>query len=358
MLNRYRIVGALTTLAVLGGTTTACGPFGGDARTVSAYFEDTAGLFVGNEVGVLGVPVGTVTEIEPQGEKVKVTFDITDESVKVPANVGALVVARSVATDRYIELSPVFHSGDEELPAGAEIPITRTKTPVEWDEILAALDRFTNGLAGTDGKAGALSNLLAVGAKALDGTGATANQTLSDVAKAAEALSSHRGDLTGSIDNLATLTQVLASNGKTIDEFSSSVTAAVAMFDSEKEEFGKALTSLSSALNQLATFVKNNRSALKQTTTGLTEVTTDLLKHRAQLGEAVEDLPLAFENLGKAVTHNGYVNVRLPLQDLSPVPDLTDALCQALPANLCNALGLDPLTSLSDLLNILGGGAL
>jgi virulence factor Mce-like protein len=358
VLNRHRIVGALTTLAVLGGTTTACGPFGGDTRTVSANFEDTAGLFLGNEVGVLGVAVGKVTAIKPEGDHVKVTFDITDDTIKVPADVGAVVVARSVATDRYIELTPIFHSGDEEISSGASIPITRTKTPVEWDEILAALDRFTNGLSGADGKAGALSQLLAVGAKALDGTGATANQTLADVAKAAEALSSHRGDLTGSIDNLATLTQVLAANGKTIDEFSSSVTAAVAMFDGEKEEFGKALTSLSSALNELATFVKNNRGALKKTTVGLTEVTTDLLKHRAQLGEAVEDLPLAFDNLGKAVTKNGYVNVRLPLQDLSPVPDLTNALCAALPANLCNALSLDPTTTLSDLLNILGGGLL
>jgi virulence factor Mce-like protein len=356
VLNRHRIVGALTTLAVLGGATTACGPFGGDTRTVSAYFEDTAGLFVGNQVGVLGVPVGTVTAIDPQGDKVKVTFDITDDKIDIPANVGALVVARSVATDRYIELSPVFHSGDAKLADNASIPITRTKTPVEWDEILAALDRFTEGLSGTDGKAGALSNLLAVGAKALDGTGATANQTLSDVAKAAEALSSHRGDLTGSIDNLASLTQVLAANGKTIDEFASSVTAATAMLDSNKEEFGKAITSLSSALNELAAFVKHNRAALKKTTVGLTDVTTDLLKHRAQLGEAVEKLPLAFDNLGKTVTKNGYVNVRIPLQDLSPLPDLTNAICAAVPANLCNALGLDIGSSLGDLLNIFGGG--
>jgi hypothetical protein len=36
-------------------------------RTVSAYFDDTAGLFVGNEVGVLGVPVGQVTDDRGRG---------------------------------------------------------------------------------------------------------------------------------------------------------------------------------------------------------------------------------------------------------------------------------------------------
>jgi virulence factor Mce-like protein len=355
VLNRNRFVAALATLAVVGGGTTACGPFGGDTRTVSAYFEDTAGLFVGNEVGVLGIPIGDVTAIEPEGDKVKVTMVLTDDKIQVPADASALVVARSVATDRYIELAPVFHTGDTALANNGTIPITRTKTPVEWDEILAALDRFSKGLAGKDGQAGAFSNLLAVGAKALDGTGATANQTLADVAKAATALSSHRGELTGSIENLASLTQVLAANGKTIDEFASSVTAATALFDSEKEGFGKALTSLSTALNELAAFVKNNRSALKKTTIGLTDVTTDLLKHRTQLGEAIEDLPLAFSDLGRSVTKNGYVNVRLPLTDLSPLPDLTNALCAALPAGLCAAAGLDAGATLNDLLNLLGG---
>lgn len=355
MLNRKRFVAALATLAVVGGGTTACGPFGSDERTVNAYFEDTAGLFVGNEVGVLGIPIGEVIDIEPQGDKVKVTMVLTDEKIQIPADAGALVVARSVATDRYVELSPVFHAGDEALADNATIPITRTKTPVEWDEILAALDRFSKGLSGSDGKAGAFSNLLSVGAKALDGTGVTANQTLADVAKAATALSEHRGDITGSIENLASLTQVLAANGKTIDEFASSITAATALFDSEKDEFGKALISLSSALNELAVFVKNNRAALKKTTIGLTDVTTDLLKHRTELGEAVEDLPLAFSNLGKSVTNSGYVNVRLPLTDLSPVPDLTNALCAALPVGLCDAVGLDAGATVNDLLNLLGG---
>lgn len=353
-----RIVGALTALALAGGTTTACMPFGGDSTTITAYFQDTSGLFVGNQVGVLGVPVGEVTDIEAEGDKVKVTLDVTDPDVKIPADAGALIVARSVATDRYIELTPVFHAGDAQISDNATIPITKTRTPIEWDEIIQALDRFTKGLAGKDGKAGALSNLITVGAKSLAGTGEMANQTLTDVAEAATALATHKGDISSSIDNLATLTEVLAANGKTIDEFASSVTAAAAMFNDEKEEFGTALTSLSQALNGLATFVRDNRAALKTSLTGLTQVTDSVLQHRNQLGEAVDTLPVAFDNLGRTVTVDGYVNVRIPLQDLSPLPDLTGAICAALPASLCNALSLDATTSIADLLNILNGGLL
>lgn len=215
MLTRHRVVGAVVTalsLLGLGG----CAPFPDGPTEVSAYFDDSAGLFVGNDVGVLGVPVGEVTKIEPAGDKVKVTFEVTDQDVSIPADVGAVVVARSVATDRYIELTPVYESGDE-LADNATIPMGRTRTPVEWDEILAALDRFTNGLSGPSGDAGALRKLLQVGARSLNGTGETFNQTLTDVARAAGALSEHRGDLTDSIDNLAALTEVLASNREIID---------------------------------------------------------------------------------------------------------------------------------------------
>lgn len=358
MLNKsYRIAGALTALALVGGSTTACFPFGGETRTITAYFDDTAGLFVGNEVGVLGVRVGTVTEIEADGDKVRAVLEVSDGDIKIPADAGAVIVARSVATDRYVELTPVFHAGDTEMASEATIPLAKTKTPVEWDEIIQALDRFTKGLAGKDGKAGALSNLIAVGAKSLAGTGEIANQTLTDVAKAATALSDHRGDITNSIDNLATLTEVLAANGSTIDEFAASVTAAAAMFNGEKEEFGSALTSLSSALDQLASFVKENRKALKTSLVGLTDVTDSVLEHRATLAEAVETLPLGFDNLGRTVS-DGKVNVRIPLQDLSPLPDLTGAICDALPPALCNALSLDAATSLNDLLNLLNGGLL
>lgn len=351
----HRIVGVLTALALAGGTT-ACLPFGGDTQTVTAYFDDTAGLFVGNEVGVLGVAVGEVTGIEADGDRVKVTLEVTDGDLKLPEGVGAAVVARSVATDRYVELTPVFHEGDTAIEGDTTIPLERTRTPVEWDEIIAALDRFTKGLGGKDGKAGALSNLISVGARSLSGTGALANQTLTDVAKAASALADHKDDITGSIDNLATLTEVLAANGKTIDEFAASVTAAVTMFDSEKEEFGTALRTLSSALNTLAQFVRENRKALKTSLTGLTDVTDSLLEHRSELGEAVDTLPVGFDNLARTVTRDGYANVRIPLENLSPVPDLTNAICAALPANLCSALSLDAGTTLNDLLEIIGGG--
>jgi phospholipid/cholesterol/gamma-HCH transport system substrate-binding protein len=86
-----------------------CSPLLGDKMKVTALMADSAGLFVGNDVGILGVPVGTVTSIKPEGTHVRVTMSV-DSDHPIPADAGAVVVARSVATDRYVELTPVYHS--------------------------------------------------------------------------------------------------------------------------------------------------------------------------------------------------------------------------------------------------------
>lgn len=341
-------VACIAALLGLGG----CTPFEDGPRTVTAWFEDTPGLFVGNDVGVLGVPVGEVVAIEPRGEQVEVTLEVA-RNQPLPDHVGAVVVARSLATDRYVELTPVY-SGGETLADGEEIPIERTRTPVEWDEILASLDKFTNGLAGQDKDAGALRRVLDSGARALGGRGRAFNQTLSQVAVAASALSEHRGDITGSIENLAALTKVLADNRGVIDQFITSVTDATDLFADERVRLGRTLRSLSSALGSLADFVRANRGALRTNLTGLTDVTDSLLEHQEELAEAVEVLPVMLDNISRTVV-DGRMNTKVPSKNFLPSDALAEALCSSLPADLCDQIGTSP--DLDDLLSdLLGGG--
>ena len=44
------------------------------STTVHANFAYVNGIYVGSKVTVLGVPVGTVTEVQPQGTTVRVTM--------------------------------------------------------------------------------------------------------------------------------------------------------------------------------------------------------------------------------------------------------------------------------------------
>src|SRR6202044_684041 len=51
-----------------------------DQNVIVAYFENSNGLFPGDDVRILGVRVGQVDKIEPEPERAKVTFSV-DKSV-------------------------------------------------------------------------------------------------------------------------------------------------------------------------------------------------------------------------------------------------------------------------------------
>ena len=80
---------------------------GGNDKTVTAFFPRAVSVYEGSEVRILGIPVGQVREVVPEGTKVKVVMAY-DSDVKVPADADAVIVSPSVVGDRYIQLSPAF----------------------------------------------------------------------------------------------------------------------------------------------------------------------------------------------------------------------------------------------------------
>src|SRR5690242_18982758 len=75
----------------------------GREKTIVADFKVANSLYNGNEVRIMGVPVGKVTHIKPIGYRVRVTLQY-DGDVKLPADAKAVVVSPSVVGDRFIQL--------------------------------------------------------------------------------------------------------------------------------------------------------------------------------------------------------------------------------------------------------------
>ena len=80
-------------LVLIGGVLAAVRASGHSARTmVVGYFDNSTALFPGDDVRILGVPVGKVDRIEPQPDRVKIWFWF-DSDVKVPAEVNAVIMS-------------------------------------------------------------------------------------------------------------------------------------------------------------------------------------------------------------------------------------------------------------------------
>lgn len=283
----------LVLVAALSG----CGAFSNDtSRTMTASFDRTVGLYVASEVRVLGVSIGEVTAIEPEGERVRVEMKY-DDKYDIPADAMAVVVAPSIVSDRYVQLTPVYQGGPA-LEDGATLSDDRTAVPVELDEIYASLDKLNVAL-GPKGanKDGALSDLLSVGARNLDGNGELLNATLKDFSQLVSTVNSSRDDLFGTVTNLADFTTTIANSDGTVRAFNRDLAQVAEQLEGEREDLATAVRELSFALGEVASFVRENKEDLTGSISDLAGVTGVLVKQRTALEEFLDVSPTALSNL-------------------------------------------------------------
>ena len=330
-----RSIGALVAVAAV-LLTSGCGVVGGaDKITVKAYLADSAGLFVGNDVGILGVTVGEITAIEPEGDKVLVTMEI-DGDQPVPADAGAVVVARSVATDRYVELTPVFHEGDKKMADDATIPLEKTQTPVDFDQVLASLNEFATGIGGNEKTTKAVQRFIDAGTRALQGRGPLLNQTIHSLADGVDGIASQREDVAATLKSLDVLLTTIATNESTARAFIQQVSRASKLLADERENFRQALRSLDSAVTTVAKFAVDNRQAIVDNVNGSTKLMKTVLSKQERLAEILRVMPVALQNL--RMIQGDRLPVRINPLILDPLGGVLQTVCDQLPLNLCQFL--------------------
>ncbi len=349
------VVALVAAVVVLGGLAVMKAMSGGDQKTYTAYFADSAGLFVGNDVGVLGVNVGTVKSIVPDGNQVKVTLEV-DGDRPIPAKAGAVIVARSVATDRYVELTPAYKSGPT-MSDGATIPIDRTRTPVEFDEVLANLSTFATDISGSKQASDAVKRIVDAGSEALAGQGQPLHDMIGSLSTATGDVAGQRAQFAAMLTSVDTLVNQVADNEQTERAFIKQVADASSMLAGQRQEFKQTLDSLDDAVTQLAAFSTANKGSIVGTLNDSASLVKKLNAKQATIAEILRDLPLALQNLQRA-DRGGTLPARIDPVVLTPVSGLLQQLCKGgLLGTVCNLIdGTDITGNLSELLGLLTGG--
>ncbi|WUI00295.1 MCE family protein [Spirillospora sp. NBC_00431] len=114
---------------------------GGDTHT--AAFKEAAGLKKDEEVRIAGVKVGKVTDLELDGDHVKVTFKV-DDGVRLGDRTEAGIKIKTVLGAHYLALTP---RGKGRL--GRNIPIERTHVPFE---VVPAISELSQRVGAIDVK--------------------------------------------------------------------------------------------------------------------------------------------------------------------------------------------------------------
>ncbi|ANB10421.1 ABC transporter substrate-binding protein [Streptomyces ambofaciens] len=317
MSRRRRLLSAAIALAVVAaGLATARALDDGGTR-ITAYFDRAVGIYAGSDLRVLGVRVGEVESVRPEGTRVRVELDL-DDGVRVPASARALVIAPSVVADRYVQLTPAYRSG-RTLTDGAVLPASRNRTPVEIDQLYASITELSEAL-GPDGanSSGALSELLKTGAANLDGNGEAIGGGIEEFGKAAKTLDGSSDDLFATLSSLQTFTTMLKDKDTEVRTAQEGLDTVVGFFADNKDDLAGALEELGTALAQVKTFIEDNRGELKKNVDKLVPITETLVRRRASLAEALDVAPLAAGNVvGAYDTDTGMLDGRANLNEIS-----------------------------------------
>jgi virulence factor Mce-like protein len=306
MTRRNAIFGAGAALVALALIFGGLLVFGSAGKQVTAYFAETIGVYPGSTVRVLGVPVGTVNSVTPDGTKVRVVMTL-NAGVAVPASASALVVAPSVVADRYIQLTPAY-TGGPQLADGAVIPVARTAVPVEVDQVYSSLAELANALstvnksstANSNSKKGALSEAIKTGAANLAGNGADLRAMITEFSGLSKTLGGSAGNLFASLGYLQQFTTMLKDNNGQVKQAEQQLAAVSAFLASDRQDLSAAISDLAVALNQIKTFIGSNRGLIDSNVTKLATITSILSSERASLAEALDVVPLVADNLVNA----------------------------------------------------------
>lgn len=297
---------------------------------LTAYFDRAVGLYPDSSVRVLGVPVGKIDSVRPEGSVVRVELTVND-GVDIPANVGAVVVAPSLVSDRYVQLTPAYDAG-ETIESGAVIPRERTATPMELDDLYASLDKVAGAL-GPEGanSSGALSGALDTVAKNMRGNGKNLNTTVRGLAELSRTFDESKGDLFATVRNLAEFTTMLAASDRQLNELFDRVSDVTGFLADESGDVDGALSTLATALADVHDFVDENHKALSSNVEKLAGVTKVLSDQRGALAEVLDVGPAGLNNfINSYDAASGTVATRGNFNELTFAPVLT--LCRILNA--------------------------
>lgn len=306
-------------------------------RTFVAYFTSAEALFEDNSVRILGVDVGRITKITPEGTQVRVEMRLDDPDVQVPADAGAVVISPSLVTGRYVQLTPVYRGGPE-LADGAVIGVERTAVPLGVDDLTRTATELSVALGPNGVNAdGALSDLLDVGAANLDGNGQALNDTITNFGELSGTLANSREDLFGTVTELQSFVSTIAANDAEVREFNGRLEDVAGFLADERGDLAAALSELSIALGEVADFVRDNREILNSNVERLTDVTAVLVKQQRALAETFDVAPAALGNLANAYNgSSGTLDTRANINELTlpPIVLICELLARGTPVGL------------------------
>lgn len=288
--------------------------------TLTAYFSKAEGLYRGDDVKVLGVAVGEITEIKPEASRVRVTIEVSSDQ-PIPSGASAAIVSPSLVSGRFVQLSPAYTSGPR-LGDGATIPLERTAIPVSFDDVKKQLTDLSTALApGGTADQPLQAAINAVDANLKAGNSDELRQAVSGLRGAAEALKDGRSDLFQTIANLNSFTQNLAVNDAAVAGFTRELGSVSEVLRANRRQLTQAVSLLAGALETTGKFLGENKERIRTSVSELNLLTAAIADRSNEVAGTLHVASTVISDLHNIIEHQALTG-RASLTALDDVPSL------------------------------------
>jgi phospholipid/cholesterol/gamma-HCH transport system substrate-binding protein len=271
---------------------------------VVGYFQNSNGIYVGDDVRILGVNVGRIDKIEPQPNQVKISFWY-DSKYKVPADANAAILSPTLVTSRALQLTPVF-TGGPVMADNAVIPRERTVVPVEYDTFRQQLERLAVQLQPTEpGGVSPLGSFINTTAENLRGQGVNIRDTVIKLSQAFSALGDKSTDIFSTVKNLSILVSALQDSTTLMRQLNQNLASVTGVLADDPDEIAHAVRDFNAVVGEVQSFVADNRESLGTTSDKLAGVTQALTDSLDDVKQLLHVAPNTLQN---------YVNIYQPAQ--------------------------------------------
>lgn len=251
---------------------------GDSPMSVEIEFDDVLDLVPQSAVKVDDITVGKVTDISRDGYQAKVTIEIRGD-VELPSDATAEIRQTSLLGEKFVSLAPpaAGATGGGELKSGDLIPLDRTGSNTEVEEVLGALSLVLNG-----GGVAQLKTITQEVNQVLTGREDTAKSVLDQIDTLTGELDANKGTIVTAIESLNRLSLTARGQIDSIDAALEELPSSLDSIDRQRGDLVKMLRALNDLSGVGTRVIRASKDATINSLTQLEPV----LRNFADSGDA------------------------------------------------------------------------
>ncbi|WP_433556883.1 MCE family protein [Pseudonocardia xinjiangensis] len=290
---RTAVIGLVVLVLIVVAAFNAPQLFGG-GTTYRAEFSEAAGLTSGDLVTIAGVEAGRVGSVELAGDRVLVTFTVSD--AWVGDRTSASIEIKTLLGAKYLALDP---QGDSALAPDAVIPLARTASPFD---VVEAFDGLSGTIDQLDTKQ--LAQSLDTLADTFRDTAPEVRGALDGLSRLSTTIASRDDEIHKLLAGTHNLSGVLADRNDEFEKLLSDGNLLLAEIQKRKQAISALLDGTRELSEQLRGLVADNRDQLRPTLEQLDRVAALLQRNRDSLDNGLR-LEAVFVRLFTNAVGNG-----------------------------------------------------